>query len=240
MGQFGANEDMSVENGGNARRLTTWKEIATFLGRDERTVKRWEASRGLPVRRVPGSGRASVFAYAHELQAWLDGTQPDAAAAIATPPAKSKFAAVAIAVVALALVAGGAVWFWSRPAPEPVRDPAAVALYKSGLHEWQTRTPSGLVRAVKDFDAAIVRDPGYAQAYEGLADTYNLMREYTPMPPDEAYAKQARARQRRMPSRSTLRSRGAASRRWPSSISTGCAGRPTRGASSCAPSRWTC
>jgi Tfp pilus assembly protein PilF len=190
-GRFGAIRDMGVENGGNpqGRRLTTWKEIATFLGRDERTVKRWEASRGLPVRRVPGSGRASVFAYAHELQAWLDGTQPDAPAAVATPPAKAKFAAVVIAVAALALVAGGVVWFWSRPAPEPVRDPAAVAFYKSGLHEWQTRTPSGLVRAVKDFDAAIARDPGYAQAYEGLADTYNLMREYTLMPPDEAYAK---------------------------------------------------
>jgi Tfp pilus assembly protein PilF len=72
---------------------------------------------------------------------------------------------------------------------KPIRDPAAVAFYRSGLHEWQTRTPSGLVRAVRDFDAAIARDPGYAQAYEGLANTYSLMREYTLMPADEAYTK---------------------------------------------------
>lgn len=182
---------MSVENGGNPRsqRLTTWKEIATFLGRDERTVKRWEESRGLPVRRVPGSGRASVFAYAHELQAWLDGAPPDVPAAPAPAAAKPRSTVLAIAaLVVLAAVAGVAAWLSSRPS-RPVRDPAVVALYRSGLHEWQTRTPSGLARAVKDFDAAIARDPTYAQAYEGLADTYNLMREYTPMPPDQAYAK---------------------------------------------------
>ena len=182
---------MSVENGGNARRLTTWKEIATFLGRDERTVKRWEESRGLPVRRVPGSGRASVFAYAHELQAWLDGAQPEAAA-VPAPAAKPNYARPAMVLAALVVAVGAAGWFWSlrsKPAPEPVRDPAAVAFYRSGLHEWQTRTPSGLARAVKDFDGAIARDPNYAQAYEGLANTYNLMREYTLMPADEAYAK---------------------------------------------------
>jgi tetratricopeptide (TPR) repeat protein len=181
---------MSVENGGNprAQRLTTWKEIATFLGRDERTVKRWEESRGLPVRRVPGHGRASVFAYAHELQAWLDGATPDAAPAKA-PAAKAKFSpAAVIAVAALIVAAGAGAWFWSRPV-QPVREAQAVALYRSGLHEWQTRTPSGLARAVKDFDTAIARDPAYALAYEGLAETYCLMREYTAMPPDEAYAK---------------------------------------------------
>ncbi|HWE06455.1 MAG TPA: tetratricopeptide repeat protein, partial [Rhizomicrobium sp.] len=182
---------MSVENGGNARRLTTWKEIATFLGRDERTVKRWEESRGLPVRRVPGSGRASVFAYAHELQAWLDGTQPEPAA-VPPPAARPKFAIAVTALAVVLAVAGAATWFLNLPpwpSRAPVRDPVAVVLYRSGLHEWQTRTPSGLTRAVKDFNAAIARDPTYAQAYEGLAETYNLMREYTSMPADEAYAK---------------------------------------------------
>jgi TolB-like protein/Tfp pilus assembly protein PilF len=55
------------------RRLDSWKEIAAFFGRAERTVKRWEAERGLPVHRVPGSGRGSVFAYANELAEWLKG-----------------------------------------------------------------------------------------------------------------------------------------------------------------------
>ena len=36
-------------------KLKTWKEIGHYVGRDERTAKRWETSRGLPVRRAPGS-----------------------------------------------------------------------------------------------------------------------------------------------------------------------------------------
>jgi len=55
------------------KRLDSWKEIAAFFGRAERTVKRWETDRGLPVHRVPGSGRSSVFAYSNELAEWLKG-----------------------------------------------------------------------------------------------------------------------------------------------------------------------
>jgi len=57
----------------SGRRLDSWKEIAAFLGRAERTVKRWETERGLPVHRVPGSGRSAVFAYSDELADWLKG-----------------------------------------------------------------------------------------------------------------------------------------------------------------------
>ena len=55
------------------KRLDSWKEIAAFLGRAERTVKRWETERGLPVHRVPGDGRSAVFAYSDELADWLKG-----------------------------------------------------------------------------------------------------------------------------------------------------------------------
>ena len=48
-----------------------WKEIAAYLGRDERTVKRWEKQRGLPVRRIPGTGRANVYVVVSELELWL-------------------------------------------------------------------------------------------------------------------------------------------------------------------------
>ena len=52
-------------------RLDSWKEIAAYLGRDIRTVRRWEAERGLPIHRVPGGGRAVVFAFRGEIQSWL-------------------------------------------------------------------------------------------------------------------------------------------------------------------------
>ena len=53
------------------RRFDSWKEIASYLGRDIRTVWRWEKERGLPVHRVPGDGRRAIFAYQSEIEAWL-------------------------------------------------------------------------------------------------------------------------------------------------------------------------
>jgi len=51
--------------------LRGWKEIAAYLKASERSVMRWEASRGLPVRRIPGDARDAVFATRQELDAWL-------------------------------------------------------------------------------------------------------------------------------------------------------------------------
>jgi len=59
-------------------RLDSWKTIAAFFGKDERTVKRWEKERGLPVRRLPGVARGSVFAYTSELEGWLAGSNDEA------------------------------------------------------------------------------------------------------------------------------------------------------------------
>jgi tetratricopeptide (TPR) repeat protein len=56
-------------------RLDSWKEIASFFGRDARTVKRWESERALPIHRVPGGERGGVFAYVHELELWLNTNQ---------------------------------------------------------------------------------------------------------------------------------------------------------------------
>lgn len=59
--------------------LNGWKEIAAYLGRDRRTVERWEKQRGLPVRRMPGAGRATVYALISELDEWLASSKPDEA-----------------------------------------------------------------------------------------------------------------------------------------------------------------
>src|SRR5690349_2788506 len=53
----------------SAERLDSWKEIAAYLKRDERTVRRWEKE-GLPVRRKVHKKQASVFAYREEIDAW--------------------------------------------------------------------------------------------------------------------------------------------------------------------------
>jgi len=68
-----------------------------------------------------------------------------------------------------------------RPTPE------SEDLYLKGRYFWNKRTPEDLNKALDLFTQAIVRDPGYAQAYVGLADCYNLLREYSVMPAGEAY-----------------------------------------------------
>jgi Putative lumazine-binding len=52
------------------RTLESWKQIAAYLDRSERTVRRWEASEGLPVHRHQHERQDTVFAYRHELAAW--------------------------------------------------------------------------------------------------------------------------------------------------------------------------
>lgn len=50
--------------------LESWKQIAAYLERSERTVRRWEASEGLPVHRREHDKQDTVFAYRHEIAAW--------------------------------------------------------------------------------------------------------------------------------------------------------------------------
>jgi len=53
----------------SAERLDSWKEIAAYLKRDERTVRRWEQE-GLPVHRHMHKKQASIYSYKAEIDAW--------------------------------------------------------------------------------------------------------------------------------------------------------------------------
>jgi DNA-binding winged helix-turn-helix (wHTH) protein/tetratricopeptide (TPR) repeat protein len=68
-------------------------------------------------------------------------------------------------------------------------DHEAEDFYLKGRFFWNERTPESLNKAVDAFTQAIVHDPGYAPAYVGLADSYNLLREYSVMPAAEAYSR---------------------------------------------------
>ena len=73
----------------NNLRLDSWKEIAAYLGRSERTVCRWEEREGLPVHRLQHEKRGSVFAYKRELDAWWNArrklVEPEPQEAVVTP-----------------------------------------------------------------------------------------------------------------------------------------------------------
>lgn len=61
-----------MENGHQQGILNSWKEIAQYLGRGVRTVQRWEADLGLPVRRPRGKRRSAVIAVTGELDRWME------------------------------------------------------------------------------------------------------------------------------------------------------------------------
>jgi TolB-like protein len=63
------------------RRLGSWKEIAAFFECDERTLRRWEKERGLPIHRAPGGAGGKVFAYTLELSTWLETSRNSISAA---------------------------------------------------------------------------------------------------------------------------------------------------------------
>jgi TolB-like protein/DNA-binding winged helix-turn-helix (wHTH) protein/Tfp pilus assembly protein PilF len=72
-----------------------------------------------------------------------------------------------------------------------VVNPQAYEAYLKGRYFWNKRTPDGLKAALAYFSQAVETDPGYAQAYAGLADAYDLLGdwEYGVMSPKEAYPK---------------------------------------------------
>jgi hypothetical protein len=51
--------------------LTSWKEIAQYMGKGVRTVQRWEQDFGLPVRRPSGSSKKAILARPTDLDAWV-------------------------------------------------------------------------------------------------------------------------------------------------------------------------
>ncbi len=70
-------------------------------------------------------------------------------------------------------------------------DPDAYEAYLKGRYFWNKRTADGLEKAVDYFNQAIAKDPAYAAAYSGLADTYALLGDwqYAVMTPKEALPK---------------------------------------------------
>jgi eukaryotic-like serine/threonine-protein kinase len=64
-------------------------------------------------------------------------------------------------------------------------DPEAYQLYLKGRFYWNKRTAENLKRAIEQFRAAAEKDPNYALAYVGLADSYALLEEYAGTPASE-------------------------------------------------------
>ena len=72
-------------------------------------------------------------------------------------------------------------------------DSAAYQSYLKGRYFWNRRSPDGVNKAIECFEKAINRDPGYALAYAGLADCYNIAGFWVYLSPEDAFPKAAAA-----------------------------------------------
>ena len=103
------------------QRLDSWKEIAAYLGRDVRTVQRWEKEEGLPVHRHAHKKLGSIHGFKPEIDSWW--AKRRGVLETSSPPKLSRRAwmilGAALAVVLLAAL----VWFGFFRAAEPT--PAA-------------------------------------------------------------------------------------------------------------------
>jgi serine/threonine protein kinase/tetratricopeptide (TPR) repeat protein len=65
----------------------------------------------------------------------------------------------------------------------------AYRLYLKGRHHWNRWTEDGFYKAIEYFQQAVEKDPTYALAYTGLADSYVLLGWNCYLPPNEAFPK---------------------------------------------------
>ncbi|WP_119392770.1 tetratricopeptide repeat protein [Taklimakanibacter lacteus] len=168
------------QSNGNGR-LNSWKEIAAFFGRDERTVKRWEHQRGLPVHRFPGDGRSPVYAYRRDLETWLRNGK--------APVARSDAAATKQPSPEVKELHLTGVYLWQKRTPaslakavetfkqvlvlDPNYAPAHAGLataYDLMVEQDALSSVEGFPLAKEAAERAIALDPGLAQAQSVLAD----------------------------------------------------------------------
>ena len=139
-------------------RLESWKSIANYLNRSVRTVRRWEADEGLPVRRHKHGKGSTVYAYQVELDAWqarhhddqeLVTCHHDAAdlQGANSGVARWKVAAATVAAFGVGLLTHDAL---VPGAVTPATEAAAISASSEPSPEWVSSTARTLVGPVFD------------------------------------------------------------------------------------------
>lgn len=185
-------------------RLDGWKAIGTHFGKERSTVIRWEAERGMPVHRIPGAGRGSVYALTEELDAWLaanegsavplaqDGPSPDPEP---SDPVRSRpylrLLVIVIVLVGLVSLAAFALSYEGSPAGQTdlPQDPELASIYLEARSDWAQRSETSIWSAIEKLKHVTAADPGFSPAYAALADCYVLAREFGSMSDSEAFGK---------------------------------------------------
>jgi hypothetical protein len=137
-----------MEDLDNRPQLTSWKAIASYLGRDIRTCLRWEKNLGLPIHRIdPESPKSRVYAFQAELDEWLRQTNLNKIAK-QKKPLRSGFwkKILSFGILVLVIAAGLIVIFLkkylgsSEPADFHIAGSTLVILNEKGKELWHYDT----------------------------------------------------------------------------------------------------
>ncbi len=85
---------------------------------------------------------------------------------------------------------------WNAIAAQPTQNTEAHQLYLKGRYLWNRRTGENLKKALPYFQQAAEKDPNYALAYVGIADTYAVMPGYSAGSPQDCLPRARTAAQR--------------------------------------------
>jgi len=179
-------------------RLESWKEIAAYLNRSERTVRRWEERESLPVHRLQHEKRGSVYAYTWELDAWRDSRRQlleSEPVEVATPDgaAWTRLRGSLIGVVGAMVVGAGVAGWWLTRAGQPTSQPhapnpeAVRAIQKAqfGANAGRAQIKSG----IHYYEEAVRIDPSLAGAWSGLATAHVALTWFGDDPASETMGK---------------------------------------------------
>jgi tetratricopeptide (TPR) repeat protein len=158
-------------------RLDSWKEIAAYLNRSERTVRRWEDKESLPVHRLQHDKRGSIYAYTRELDAWRDSRRVVVEATADEAPSRRIrplwWLAAAAALIAVAsVVVGMRVHATNAELAErgTTNDEAWRLFQQARFGDNSGRVQ--IETAIRYYAQAVQLDPKFARAWAGLATAH--------------------------------------------------------------------
>lgn len=172
---------------GEPVRLIGWKRIGAHLGCSDRTARRWEQEESLPVHRQRHESKSTVFAYQHELDAWLTSRSPkeETSSRGALPEifhrGARKGSLVVFGVLVAALISFVTISELPPKTPDETvmsSDPIAVDLFERGRALWLQRGEVPNARAIKLLEQAVAKDPEFAEAWAALASAWATFPTY--------------------------------------------------------------
>src|SRR5688500_9024791 len=159
----------------------------------------------MPVHRIPGAGRSSVYALTEELDAWLDASRDKAgleatgtrraSPSVSEPTRGALHRSRRFALVSLLAAAALGIAVYAQPdtksAPN-VQMPGnahAASMYVEARADLARRTPESILGAIGKLQRVVAVEPGFAPGYAALADSFLLAREFGSLSDVEAFGR---------------------------------------------------